>query len=106
VALSNSKCSRLFSSLEFSSSLIPSTLSPFQTHDPTKHTNPHPDPTLPPLSEREPGKLKYNKDMELSISEIAEQIIRERNPEKRQEILNNLSLQEIFQVLSILGHKE
>jgi hypothetical protein len=44
--------------------------------------------------------------MELSISEIAEQIIRERNPEKRQEILNNLSLQEIFQVLSILGHKE
>ncbi len=48
--------------------------------------------------------MKYNKYMD--INSIAEAIIFERDPEKRQIIIDKLSLQEIFEVLAILGRKE
>jgi hypothetical protein len=47
--------------------------------------------------------MKYNKTMD---PKVIENILLERNPAKRQEILDKLSLQEIFEVLAILGHKE
>jgi hypothetical protein len=69
-----------------------------------KHTQPFPGFPPPLISERGPGKLKYNKYMD--INSIAERIIFERDPAKRQDILDQLTLQEIFEVLCILGHKE